>query len=106
MVFSRENMSEHTASFLIPAPAQAEYLNGKLPVSSITTFAVADELAAVATELKKVFSVLRMTVSRTAGNAAVNFRYAPMTEGAWQMTIDGTGITAVAGDLTGASYAA
>ena len=99
-------MKEHSASFLIPAPLQAKLLDGKLPVSTITTFAVADELAAVAAELEKVFAVLEMNVSKVTDNAVINFKYAPMTNGAWQMSITENGITAAAGDLSGASYAA
>ena len=99
-------MPDHTASVLIPAPESMKELCGKLPVSKITTFAVADELAAVAAELEKVFNVLGMNVSRSADKAIINFKYASLPDGAWQMSITQEGITAAAGDLSGASYAA
>ncbi|MBE6388646.1 MAG: hypothetical protein E7043_00560 [Lentisphaerae bacterium] len=99
-------MPDHTASVLIPAPESMKELCGKLPVNKITTFAVADELAAVAAELEKVFNVLGMNVSRSADKAIINFKYASLPDGAWQMSITQEGITAAAGDLSGASYAA
>ncbi|MBO5668401.1 MAG: hypothetical protein J6S43_04675, partial [Lentisphaeria bacterium] len=79
---------------------------GKLPVKKLTAFRIVPELSSISAYLEKVFAVLGLKVGKTAENAVINFKYAPMTDGAWQMTVTPEGITATAGDLRGASYAA
>ena len=99
-------MSRHTASVLIPAPQCMKKIAGKLPVKKLTAFRIVPELSSISAYLEKVFAVLGLKVGKTAENAVINFKYAPMTDGAWQMTVTPEGITATAGDLRGASYAA
>jgi hexosaminidase len=97
-------MGNKTYSVLIPVPAQLEELSGKFKVKKLSSYAIAPEFSGVIPELKRVFSTLQIDC-KEADAAVFTVKTADLPDGAWEMTISESAITAFAGDLTGASYA-
>ena len=97
-------MGNKTYSVLIPVPAQLEELSGKFKVKKLSSYAIAPEFTGVIPELKRVFSTLQIDC-KEADAAVFTVKTADLPDGAWEMTVSESGITAFAGDLTGASYA-
>lgn len=98
-------MSEHTALILLPVPAEIKLTGEKFPVKNLTGYSIAEEFHAVIPELERVFRTLRMEVAAESSGGAFSLSKSDLPAGAWQMNITADGITAAAGDITGAFYA-
>ena len=99
-------MNTHTAEILIPAPSKLKKTEGKLPLNKLSTFSVHKKFANLHADLEKLFFTLGMNIRSVSENADITLSSdCSMTSGAWHMSITPDGITAVAGDKNGASYA-
>ena len=99
-------MNTHSAEIIIPAPSTLKKTEGKLALNRLTTFFVHENFLNLKSDLEKLFATLQMDVKAVSGNADIVLTFdESMVNGAWRMSITPDGISAAAGDKTGASYA-